>query len=129
MELVPTIITAGAALIGAFLGSIGRPIAEDKAAEWREKRAAAGEARNRARARVERVIALLADLSHGAPGSGFLATPGWLEANANIRSAVAAVNDQRLTDAVERVRAGGGADAMGDAQWRAGELLREIDEA
>jgi hypothetical protein len=117
------LITAAAALVGAFLGSIGRPIAEDRVAQWREARAEKGDRAARARARIEMVRDLLAEASMGT------ATQPWYHAQANLTSATAAVNDERLTAAVGRYKSGGGDDELRNAQWRAGELLLEADEA
>ena len=116
------IITAVAALIGAFLGSIGRPVAEDRVARWREVRDAKTQRQVRARARVEKVVDLLGTLSQARH------SPRWNDAMGNLRAAVASVNDQRLTEAVGQYQSGGGSDPLNDATWRAGELLRELDQ-
>jgi hypothetical protein len=114
MDFPSTVVTAVAALIGAFLGSIGRPIAEDRVARWREARLAGDERAARSRARIERVATLLED---GRP-----------DARRQLTFATAAVNDERLTEAVGRYRSGEEG-AHNDALWRTGELLREADEA
>jgi hypothetical protein len=59
------------------------------------------------RERILEVVGLLEDGSPDAPG---------------LEAAAAAVNDDRLTEAISRYRSGD-ADALEDALWRAGELL------
>ena len=122
-DISAALIPAIAALVGAFLGSIGRPIAEDRVARWRERRSADAERTNRERARIEHVINLLADLSYGET------TPRWNSAQGQITSATAAVNDEQLTERVGRYMSSGTEGTLTDAKWRAGELLREYDEA
>jgi hypothetical protein len=122
-DLAPTIVTALAAFIAAFLGSVGRPVADDVVARWREKRVAVDRRREAQRAHAQRVVELLRDISaHQAT------TPKWNAAHAELWSATAAVNDDRLTAAVGRFLSGE-QDALSDAKWRAGERVREIDEA
>lgn len=132
--ILSTAITAVAALVGAFVGSISRPFAEDAVAKRAEARTAERDQRSRRRDRLDRVDRLLVEASIPRPDP-LARRPERVEvsearksAMAALTAAAAAVGDPRLSDAVGRIISGD-TDAMTDAKYRVGELLREHDEA
>lgn len=91
-DIVTTLITAGAALLGAFVGSIGRPIAEDKARQWAEQREGARQATAERVRRVERV----SDLLVAASGEGPFEPASRTKARAELITAAYATGDAEL---------------------------------
>jgi hypothetical protein len=126
-DIEGAIITAAAAAVAAFLGSIGRPFAEDKTRQWSERREASKRGQDQRVARIELVAALLAQVA-AEPAAAFW-TPAQKEAFQSIVSAAFAVGDDELVRDCEEYLKARDLPPLRAAQRRCGVLLKEVEGA
>ncbi|HVA84760.1 MAG TPA: hypothetical protein VNF73_00435 [Candidatus Saccharimonadales bacterium] len=124
-DIESTIITAGAAAVAAFLGSIGRPLADDKVRQWAERREASKRHQDQRVARIEHVAALLASVA--AEEAGAFWTPRQKADFQSIVAAAVAVGDEELVTECEAFVAQRGLTSLHNAQRRCGALLRKTE--
>jgi hypothetical protein len=113
------------ALVGAFVGSILRPFAEDRPLHSSERRARAAEIRQARVARLEEMRRLL-DAAHHGPGS---ISGRQLAVREQLATAASMIGDESLTRSCELIwrRLGERQTQRCNARRHCGELIRELE--